>query len=503
MVLLWWVGIVVSLYGIIHVLLLVKERLRILTLLHALPGPPSKIFLKHLVYLQTGRASVFKTLRYWGKTYGPVYNISATSLFPSANISGSEEFEKIASTTKHIEKSSIYKLFDRWLGQGLLTSTGSLWHTRRKILTPAFHFSILQNFVSIFNSETKKLVNDLQKETDKPWINILPHISLFTLYSITETSMGSTLNISTSADKSYIKAILELGGLLAERLLRPWGYNKLYDYISPDGIKERKITNDIHDFTQKIITERSKQFKKFQVPSENDSYSMRKKLAFLDLLLNGKEDGNIDDQGIKDEVNTFMFEGHDTTSMSICFTLMLLANYRKYQDEIYEEVVTVIGDNEDPDINRLNDLRLMERFIKESLRLYPSVPFISRSLEEDTIVNGYLLPNKAIVNIHIFDIHRNEKDWPEPEKFDPDRFLPENCVNRHPYAYVPFSAGPRNCIGQRFAMLEIKAVLCGILRNFILEPIDTPETIRMVTDLVLRPENNNIKIKISPRHNKI
>lgn len=86
--------------------------------------------------------------------------------------------------------------------------------------------------------------------------------------------------------------------------------------------------------------------------------------------------------------------------------------------------------------------------IKESLRLYPSAPFIGRVLEEDLMTKeGYLLPKGVIVNIHIYDIHRNPKYWPEPDKFDPERFLPENCVNRHPYAFVPFSAGPRNCIG--------------------------------------------------------
>lgn len=118
------------------------------------------------------------------------------------------------------------------------------------------------------------------------------------------------------------------------------------------------------------------------------------------------------------------------------------------QDQIYQEIISVLGEsNMNPELNDLNELKFMERCIKESLRLYPSVPFIGRTMEEDTIVGGYLIPKNTPTNIHIFDIHRNEKHWPDPEKFDPDRFLPENCVNRHPFAYAPFSAGPRNCIG--------------------------------------------------------
>lgn len=90
----------------------------------------------------------------------------------------------------------------------------------------------------------------------------------------------------------------------------------------------------------------------------------------------------------------------------------------------------------------------MERVIKESLRLYPTVPMIARcSDEEITTKSGYVLPKQAHIYMHLYDIHRNSKYWTEPDKFDPDRFLPENSVDRHPYAFVPFSSGPRNCMG--------------------------------------------------------
>ncbi|KAJ8944499.1 hypothetical protein NQ318_011757, partial [Aromia moschata] len=170
-------------------------------------------------------------------------------------------------------------------------------------------------------------------------------------------------------------------------------------------------------------------------------------------------------------------------------------------DLILQEIHQVLGESTTdlPTYNDLQELKYMERCVKESLRIYPSVPFISRTLEEDVVTStGHTLPKSAIINIHIFDIHRNPKIWPDPEKFDPDRFLPENCQNRHPFAYVPFSAGPRNCIGQRYAILEIKAVLCGILRKFILEPVDTPESIVLVPDIVLRAQKE-IRVKFTPR----
>ena len=137
----------------------------------------------------------------------------------------------------------------------------------------------------------------------------------------------------------------------------------------------------------------------------------------------------------------------------------------------------------------------MERCIKESLRLYPSVFFISRNLGEDVITTtGHLLPKDTHVFIYIYELHRNPDIYPDPEKFDPDRFLPENCQNRHPYAYIPFSAGPRNCIGQKFAILEMKVALCAILSKFYLHPIDTLQSVVLIPDIILRSKDE-IKVK--------
>lgn len=180
---------------------------------------------------------------------------------------------------------------------------------------------------------------------------------------------------------------------------------------------------------------------------------------------------------------------------------MLLANNENCQQRIYEELIQVLPDpDEEPTIHKLSELKYLERCIKESLRLYPSVPFISRILDEDFVTNDhFVIPKGTIANVHIYDVHRNPKIYPDPEKFDPDRFLSENVLKRHPFAYIPFSAGPRNCIGQKFATLEIKTVLCSILRKFKLEPIDTPETRQLCAELVIRTKNG-IRVKFVKRN---
>lgn len=103
-----------------------------------------------------------------------------------------------------------------------------------------------------------------------------------------------------------------------------------------------------------------------------------------------------------------------------------------------------------PTYQDLQDLPYMDLCVKESLRLYPSVPLISRVASKDIdTFSGYRIPKETIVVIHIYDLHRNADIFPDPEKFDPDRFLPENCIDRHPFSYLPFSGGPRNCIGNK------------------------------------------------------
>lgn len=132
-----------------------------------------------------------------------------------------------------------------------------------------------------------------------------------------------------------------------------------------------------------------------------------------------------------------------------------------FQDKIFEELKTVFGDdNRDPTYADLQEMRYLECCIKESLRLYPSVPKITRQVgEEIRLKNGLVIPKHCSLLIMIFEMHRRSDLFPNPEKFDPDRFLPENTIERHPYSYIPFSAGLRNCIGNYLGSIINKHLL--------------------------------------------
>lgn len=130
----------------------------------------------------------------------------------------------------------------------------------------------------------------------------------------------------------------------------------------------------------------------------------------------------------------------------------------------------------------------MEYVLKESQRLLPSVPFYSRTTTEDCYLGNFFLPKGSAVTISPLALHKNPEVWPAPLDFDPDRFLPENIKGRHPFAFLPFSAGPRNCIGQRLALLEEKLVLAHVLRHFKIQSTQSYDELQLCSELILRPK---------------
>ncbi|KAI2474250.1 hypothetical protein C4B38_000320 [Diabrotica virgifera virgifera] len=435
--------------------------------------------------------------RTYVKLYGTIFRRWASGL-AYISLSNPEDIELLLNNTKHLEKDVFYDLLQNWLGQGLLTSKGVEWHKRRKILTPAFHFSILQEFAEVFNKEVSLLVEDIKKSCSKPYIDVVKPISEFTLYSIGETSLGKDLRDDPKCDE-YKQAVYDYGDHYMYRMIRPWLHGSFLFNLTKVGKKAQKTCEVLHDFSNNIIRERYETLQKGA-----DAQFAKKRLALLDLMIKAKYNGaSIDDLGIREEVDTFILAGHDTTAVALGHILMLLANEQEAQEEIYQEIQAVCEDPNKPTFAELGEMKFAERCIKESLRLYPSAVSISRlSGEEIKTKTGYTIPKGCTVAVLIYDLHRNPEIWENPLKFDPDRFLPENMSGRHPYAYIPFSAGSRNCIGQKYAMLELKTAVCGLINNFKLEPVTRPADMRFKADIVLRPANE-IRIKFVPRKNLI
>ncbi|CAB3362142.1 Hypothetical predicted protein [Cloeon dipterum] len=425
---------------------------------------------------------------------------------PHVMITKASDCEKIMKGMQHHMKSLNYDLMlKEWMGEGLLTSKDDKWRVHRKILTPAFHFNILHEFLPILSKNSKILVEQLSQlpeyKSGKDF-NIFETVSLCALDIICESSMGTVINAQKSSQSPYVQTVNKLNELVALKYFSPrLRFNIFYKFskVKRDTDYHLKVSAD---FTDKVIRERRQYLNSLRKENEAGREGEKKHLAFLDMLLDAEMRGEkyMTDKDLRDQVSTFMFEGHDTVTTGTCWALFMLGTHPEIQEKVVEELDQVFGDTgRAPTINDIAELKLLERCVKESQRLYPSVPFYERHLREDAeLDDGTVIPAGCSVGFSVYRVHRDPEQYPDPEKFDPDRFLPENAVSRHPYAYLPFSAGPRNCIGQKFALLEEKVVISTMLRKFRVEAAHKPEDAELQMALVLRPKNG-LRIRLYER----
>ncbi|XP_071576723.1 cytochrome P450 4C1-like isoform X2 [Temnothorax nylanderi] len=418
-------------------------------LINLIPGPPGRLIVGNALDYLGPREELWKRMVTSANQYYPIYKIWGFFV-PIVSIRHPDDLETILSSTKHIEKSFLYDVLQPWLGTSLLTSK--------------------------------------------------------------ETAMGTSLRSLDAFQQRYLEAVHQMGELVIYRLFRQWLHVNWMFSLTPKGREQKKVLKVLHGFTERIIAERKlyhdrtngqylKNFGNDTSAERDDAESIgirRKRLAMLDLLIAASREGLMTDLDVREEVDVFLFGGHDTTAMGLCFIFALLAEHKDIQDRVRNEVNTALQKNEEKfTMKLLQDLPYLERCIKEALRLYPSVFFISRIPGEDVKLQSYLVPAGTLLHLNIHAVHRDPNFWSNPEVFDPDRFLPEKIRNRHPYSYLPFSGGPRNCIGQRFAMLEMKVMVASLIHSFYVEPIDYLKNLRMQPDMVLRPAHP-LRVKFIP-----
>ncbi|KAI9560160.1 hypothetical protein GHT06_014171 [Daphnia sinensis] len=466
-----------------------------------IPGPPAQIpfvgsFTEFLIEPEEIVPFFLKLHKTWNK-----YPVTRLWVGPLAmfSVSGAEGAEVVLSSNKIIDKSREYNFIQPWLGTGLLTSTGSKWHQRRKMLTPTFHFKILEQFIRVFNEQSAILVEKLN-DTVNQQFDIFPFITRCTLDII----CGKYVD---SPDSDYVRAVYKMSRIIHRRQMQPLFQIEWLFRLLPIGAEQRRCLSILHGFTDQVVRERKIDYEQRIAQQKSDSHNLKDefnskkpRLAFLDLLIEASHNGkDLSDLDIREEVDTFMFEGHDTTAAAINWSLFLIGNHPEVQEKVNEELNRVFGNADRPvTMADLSELKYLECCIKEALRLYPSVPFFSRLVKEDTSICGYDIPAGASLVAMSYVIHRDPTYFPDPERFQPDRFFPENARGRHPYAYVPFSAGPRNCIGQKFAMMEEKVILASVLRRFHVKALDKPADLHVVTELILRPLDA-IRVRLTRR----
>ncbi|XP_074858331.1 cytochrome P450 4B1-like [Carettochelys insculpta] len=474
-------------YVALKVIKLYKWRKELNKALESFPGPPVH-WLFGNVHEFEGRGRDLDKAVEWSKKYPRAFPVwfGRFVVFVSLN---DADYAKAICARRDPKDNIMYHYVLPWIGKGLLTLHGQKWVQHRKLLTPGFHYEVLKLYVSLINKSTQVMLDKWEKLVmEKKSVELFEHVSLMTLDSILKCAFSYESNCQTERKNAYIKSVYEITFQLKYRIwYLPYQIDFIY-FLSRDGRRFQKACDTVHLQTDTVIKERKKSLKDER---ELEKIQKKRHLDFLDILLCAKDENGagLSDEDLRAEVDTFMFGGHDTTASGISWTLYCLAQHPEHQQKCREEIRELLGDQEAIQWDDLSKMPYTTMCIKESMRIFPPVPFVGRQLSKPiTFHDGRYLPAGALVAINVYLIHRDPSLWNDPEVFDPMRFSPENSSKRHSHAYMPFSAGPRNCIGQQFAMIEMKVAIALSLRRFEFSP-DPAKTPKKVPQLILRSRN--------------
>uniref|UniRef100_A0A8C0EQ92 Cytochrome P450 4B1 n=1 Tax=Bubo bubo TaxID=30461 RepID=A0A8C0EQ92_BUBBB len=473
--------------GIIFVLLKVvqfyQERKKLIKALEAFPGPPKHWLYghNHLVRRELGSIRVEEYPHAFPRWFGP--------LLPSLIIHHPEYAKSILGRTGKSPQLVLGScVLDISLGQGLLILNGTKWFQHRKLLTPAFHYDVLKSYVDLMSDSVKVMLDKWEKKnTEKKSVELFQDVSLMTLDSIMKCAFSYNTNCQTQRSANsdyYIRAVYDLSYLVSNRV-QTFSFKDIFYDLTRKGHEFQNACKLAHTHTDKVIKER-----KMLLSSEKELGKIQKKrhLDFLDILLCTKDANGVglSDEDLRAEVDTFMFEGHDTTASGISWLLYCLSLYPEYQQRCREEIQGILGDRDTIEWEDLGKMTYTTMCIKESLRLFPPVPAVSRCLSKSiTFSDGRSLPKLVLL---MSEPTLTKRPLLLPQVYDPLRFSPENSAQRHSHAFLPFSAGSRNCIGQQFAMNEMKVALALTLLRFKLCP-DPSKPPRLLPQLILRSSN--------------
>jgi cytochrome P450 len=364
-------------------------------------------------------------------------------------------------------KSPEFKFFVRpLLGNGLLLSEDQEHKRNRKLVAPAFVHRRIREYANVMTDYTGRIISEWK---DGDVIDISREMTRITLAITGKTLFGSEVG----ADADDVKQRLIYLNHYADEQLRIPIHIPL-SWRTPRNNRVRKAIAGLDAIIYGMIAERREAKSDF-----GDLLSML-------LLARDDEDGTgMTDKQVRDEAMTIFLAGHETTSNGMSWMWYLLAKHPDVFTKLRNEVAVLEGRM--PTLDDLPRLPYTLQVFKEALRLYPPAYILTRTPTEDVFIDGYKLKKGAIIMISPYILHRNAEYFPDPERFDPDRFSPEKekLIPRH--AYLPFGAGPRVCIGNQFAMIEAHLVTAAIAQQFSFELLDSNE-VAMDPLITLRPK---------------
>ncbi|XP_046737922.1 cytochrome P450 4C1-like [Diprion similis] len=463
-------------------------------------GPPSLPLIGSAHLFIGGGEAILRRTREFEKLYCKPYRIfiGSQAYFVTSN---PDQIKVILNSSKTIDKPDKFTdFFQPWLGSGLLTSPAPMWRVHRKLIQPTFSSNILKSFLEIFAAKAVILVNRIENHVDGPEFEVQKYFSLCTLDTICGTAMGVDLEAQTKGECRYAEATRSVLRAICARAFQPWLHPNFIFYRTRLGKDHQEKIKFLHSFAENVIQTKKRQIleRTSRSGSVDDEYKDCDPTAhreiFLDRLVRlSRSNETLTDRAIREEVDTLILGGSNTMPIAMSFLMLMLASNQNIQHKVYEELYEIYGDEDDGELSitaeNLSRMVYLERVIKETLRLFPVFPVIFRKVTEDLNLGERTLPKGSAAVIYIMGAHRSEENWLDPLKFDPDRFLPEKFAEQHPYSFIPFSGGPRNCIGFKYAMLFMKTLAATLLRKytFTKNKIVPVENVRIKLESELQP----------------
>jgi len=332
--------------------------------------------------------------------------------------------------------------FTAAFGDGLLAAEGDQWTRLRSALDEFFYPDRIRSYTDTMVELTQRRIDRWE---DGETYSLADEMKELALENIFATLFDTRLGIDENTD--IRTAANELNGWFTPT-----------SWALPDNIP----TPARYRFRRAVERLQSKAESLLSAADTENSTDMLSALASM------QETADLSDDEILSQVQTFIFAGHDTTGLALTYALHLLSTHAAVRDQFYTELDTVLGSSQ-PTLSTVGDLEVVERVLQEALRLYPSIHTIPRVTTTDVTMGGYRIPAGTETHLSVWRLGRDDRFWETPTEFRPARWA-ETTPQSEGYAYIPFGAGPRQCIGRRFALLEAKIVLATIGQQYRLEP---------------------------------
>ena len=441
------------------------------------PGPKGRFLLGSLVEISRDWLGFYKRC---AEEYGDVVCVHVAHI-PVYLLVHPRDIETVLVTNAgNFTKSADYRALARVLGRGVLTSEGEFWQRQRGLIQPAFHRQNILAYAKVMTSAAGRMLDTWQENGDR---NLHDDMMRVTLEIVAQCLYGAEVSgAAERVGKAMDVAMDRFVTNASQALLFPFDIPVFF------ARREHRAIRELNEIIGGIIRERRS--------------SAQPREDLLDMLLAARDaDGEpMSDAQVRDEVMTLFLAGHETTALALSWACYLIAQDAHIEAMLAEELRTVLG-HRVPTPDDLPRLRYTEMVLKEAMRLYPAVWGIGRKAVADCELGGYRLPAGSNIFILQWRTQRDPRFFPDPERFDPERWRddPVRSGKIPRFAYFPFGGGPRVCVGASFAMMEATLLLAMIQQKYRLELVpDHP--IELFASVTLRPKYG---IRVLTKHRTV